>query len=122
MSRRRAGISAGQSDLSWAARRMRVADVVPSGPAPSVPDPAARIRHAVIRPQHGTWYRVMRAYRGTEAIGPVTSHGLWYECIGEFPTALEAMTFARSEAGCAIVNDWHSKPYYRNGQPVEDRP
>lgn len=112
MSRRRPGISAGHSRISWAAKRMDVS-AVRSEPFPVVLDPPARVHHPVIDPAHSTWYRVLRAYR--------VADGVDWECIGEFPTALAAMLFANAELGHAIVNDWHAKRYYVTGQPIEDR-
>lgn len=119
--RRRPGISAGHSSISWAgkhvSRRVGATEVVPSSPPPVVETPAVRVRHAVITPQHSLWYRVLRGYKGT-LFG---SYGVNWEVIGEFPTALEATAHARAEAGHAIVNDWHSRRIYINGQPIEVR-
>lgn len=81
------------------------------------PAPTPPVRHAVITPQHPMWYRVLRGFKGYL----YGSYGVNWEVIGEFPTALEAMAHARTEAGHAIVNDWHSRRIYINGQPIEVR-
>lgn len=113
--KRRPGLG-GQSALSWAGRKMAFRegyDQIPVTPT-VIPDPPPRLHHPVVRQVHPTWYRVMRGYRNAEGL-------VDWECIGEFPTALEATTCGNREIGHCAIWDWHNRLYSRNGQPIEDR-
>lgn len=111
---RRPGLG-GHSALSWAAKKLAFRpgyDAIDTTPT-VIPDPPPRIHHPVIRETHPTWYRVMRGFWQGDVVN--------WECVGEFPTALEATTFVTREIGHCVIWDWHGKPYSRNGQPIEVR-
>lgn len=114
MTRRRAGISAGHSDLSWMAKRMRVdpapAHVATCAPAP--PPAIVRVHHPAIKAPEHKCYRVIRRWKGED----------FGECIGFSRTEAEALFLLNKELGWAIVVDPNEKRSAFNFQPMTSRP
>lgn len=112
MSRRRPGISAGRSSISWAAKHMTVEPAVATCEPPPAPLPP-RIAHPVVEICHARWFRVIRLFRDRDGIG--------VEHIGEFPDATSAILLGTREVGKARVYDWNGKLVSDNYQPMEFR-
>lgn len=112
MSRRRPGISAGRSSISWAAKTMtveaRVATCAPA-PAPAI----VRIHHPAIPAPEFKCYRVVRYYQQD---GLVQS-----ETIGWSKLPTQALLLIDREIGKARVLDPNGKPFSDNYQPMETR-
>jgi hypothetical protein len=114
MSRRRPGISAGRSSLSWAAKNLgekqslaAVATVAP------LPAPIKRIRHEAIPSPSHKCYRVIRRFVLDDVAG--------IEDIGTFKDATSALLLINREEGRAQALDLNGKVIGDNLRPMEKR-
>jgi hypothetical protein len=113
MSRRRPGISAGHSSVSWAAKTMTVAPRVATC-APAPPPAIVRIHHPAIPAPEFKCYRVVRYYKQHDLVE--------VETIGWSRLPTPALQLMGCEIGKARVLDPNGRIFSDNGMPMESRP